>query len=219
METKYKNTNEHLYEDITLWEKIEGVELMKGMPLDGNESPTILDFGFGFGQYLFAAAYAYPNGTIYGIDGDAICIKEVNDKLKERGLINVKLLGEQVNDFSKFEDNSMDMVLLYDALHASFAKKKVLLEEAHRVLKKGGCLSVLPFHQGNWRDQEENKKKYSLPKIRAEIMEYNYEYVGTCPVKGIHWERCHTLYFIQKGSITFDILERMDVMNFVSAVS
>ena len=216
MEFMYKNTNADLYEDIALWEKTEGVELMKGMPLNRNDSPIILDFGFGFGQYLFAAAYAYPNGTIYGIDGNANCIKEVGDKLIERGISNVKLLGEKVNDLSKFEDNSMDMVLLYDTLHASFANKKMLLEEAHRVLKKGGCLSVLPFHQGNWRDKDENKKKYSLTKIREEIMEYDFEYVGTCPVSGVHWERCHTLYYMQKGCITFDILERMDVMNFVS---
>lgn len=216
MENMYKNTNEHLYADIALWEKTEGVEFMKGMPLKGNDSPKILDFGFGFGHYLFAAAYAYPTGTIYGIDGYAICIKEVGNKLKERGIINVKLLGEEVNDLSKFEDNSMDMVLLYDALHASFAGKEMLLKEAHRVLKKGGCLSVLPFHQGNWRDKDENKKKYSLSKIRKEIMVYNFEYVGTCLIKGIHWEKCHTLYYIQKGNITFDILERMDVMNFIS---
>ncbi|WMJ89364.1 hypothetical protein [Anaerocolumna sp. MB42-C2] len=62
MENKYKNTNEYLYEDIAMWEKTEGVKFMKSMPLNGNDSPRILDFGFGFGQYLFAAAYAYPNG-------------------------------------------------------------------------------------------------------------------------------------------------------------
>lgn len=65
METKYKNTNEHLYEDIVIWEKTEGVELMRSMPLNGSDSPQILDFGFGFGQYLFAAAYAYPQGKYY----------------------------------------------------------------------------------------------------------------------------------------------------------
>lgn len=214
MEIKYSNTNEYLYEDIALWEKTEGVEFMKSMPLNENNTPQILDFGFGFGQYLFAATYTYPRGMIYGIDGDAICIKEVGDKIKERGITNVKVIGEEVSDLSRFEDNSMDLVLLYDTLHASFSKKKMLLDEAHRVLKKGGCLSVLPFHQGNWRDQDENKKKYSISKIKSEIMEYGFDYAGTCEVKGVHWEKCHTLYYIQKGNITIDMLERMDVMNF-----
>ena len=57
MEIGYKNTNEHLYEDIALWEKTEGVTLMKSMPLNGIVNPQIIDVGFGFGQYLFAAAY------------------------------------------------------------------------------------------------------------------------------------------------------------------
>ena len=216
MEYKYKNTNEYLYEDIAMWEKTEGVEFMKAMPLNGNDSPQVLDFGFGFGHYLLATAYAYPKGMIYGIDGYPICIKEVGDKIKERGITNVKVIGEEVSDLNRFEDDSIDMVLLYDNLHASFSKKKMLLDEAHRVLKKGGCLSVLPFHQGNWRDKDENKKKYSISKIKAEIMEYGYDYVGTCEVKGVHWEKCHTLYHIQKGNITIDMLERMDVMNFIS---
>jgi hypothetical protein len=47
-------------------------------------------------------------------------------------------------------------------------------------------------------------------------MEYGFDYVDTCEVKGIHWEKCHTLYYIQKGNITIDMLERMDVMNFIS---
>jgi len=204
---EYKNTNEYLYEDIDLWEKTEGVEFMKSMPLYENDSPKILDFGFGFGHYLFATAYAYPKGMIYGIDGYPICIKEIGDKIKERGITNVKVIGEVVSDLNIFEDNSIDMVLLYDALHASFSKKKILLDEAHRVLKKGGCLSVLPFHQGNWRDKDENKKKYSISKIKFEIMEYGFDYVGTCEVKGVHWEKCHTLYYIQKGNITIDMLE------------
>ena len=216
MENKYKNTNEYIYEDIAIWEKTEGVKFMKSMPLNGNDSPQILDFGFGFGQYLLAAAYAYPKGMIYGIDGYPICIKEVGDKIKEQGITNVKQIGEEVSNLNRFEEDSIDMVLLYDTLHASFSKKKMLLDESHRVLKKGGCLSVLPFHQGNWRDKDENKKKYSISKIKSEIMEYGFNYVGTCEVKGVHWEKCHTLYYIQKGNITIDMLERMDVMNFIS---
>ena len=216
MVNNYKNSNEYLYEDIAVWEKTEGIALMKSMPLNGNYTPKILDFGFGFGQYLFAAAYAYPKGTIYGIDGYGICIKEVEDKIEKRGITNIKIIGEEVSDLNRFENNSIDMVLLYDTLHASFSKKKMLLDEAHRVLKKGGCLSVLPFHQGNWRDKDDNKVKYSISKIKAEITEYGFDYVGTCEVKGVHWEKCHTHYYIQKGNNTIDMLERMDVMNFTS---
>jgi len=212
---EYKNTNAALYEDIDQWERTEGIEFMRGMPLNGNESPKILDVGFGFGHYLTSAAYAYPQGTVYGMDGNESCIREVGDKVNLQNLTNVVLIGEHFEDFHHFEDESIDLVLLYDCLHASFAYKNIFLKEAHRVLKKGGCLSALPFHQSNWRDCNEKKKTYSTKKIKEEIESYGYEYAGSCEVKGIHWEKCHTLYYIQKGTITFDLLERMDVMNFI----
>ena len=28
------------------------------------------------------------------------------------------------------------------------------------------------------------------------------------------WEKCHTFYYIKKGIITFDALEKVEVMNF-----
>lgn len=59
------------------------------------------------------------------------------------------------------------------------------------------------------------KKTYTPAKIKAELAEYGFEYGGTCPQKGIHWEKCHTLYYIKKGTITFDTLEKVEVMNFI----
>ena len=213
--TEYSNTNEHLYDDIALWEGTEGKELLSEMPLNGNLSPVILDFGYGFGEYLFAASNAYPKGFIYGIDSNPICVKEVSDKIKARDITNVKLITEHAVDLHTFKDNTVDLVLLYDTLHADFQMKNMLLNEAHRILKPGGCLSILPFHQSNWRNKEEKKIKATPTKIMAEIEEYHFKYNGSCTTKGIHWEKCHTLYYIQKGNITIDMLERIDVMNFL----
>ena len=64
----YSNTNEHLYDDIALWEKTDGRDLFLGMPLTEKNAPSVLDFGYGFGENLFALSNAYPNGKIYGID-------------------------------------------------------------------------------------------------------------------------------------------------------
>lgn len=93
--------------------------------------------------------------------------------------------------------------------------KYMLYEESHRILKAGGVLSILPVHLSNWRDRQGKKKTYTPKLIQAEIEEYGFSYAGTCFQKGVHWEKCHTLYYIKKGNITFDILEKVDVMNFV----
>ena len=60
----YTNTNKSLYDDIALWEKTDGKDLFAQMPLapDVKDVPTVLDFGYGFGENLFALSNAYPNG-------------------------------------------------------------------------------------------------------------------------------------------------------------
>ena len=64
---KYKRK---LYYDIALWEKTDGRDLFTQMPLvpEVTKAPTALNFGYGFGENLFALSNAYPNGKIYGID-------------------------------------------------------------------------------------------------------------------------------------------------------
>ena len=216
----YSNTNEHLYDDIALWEKTDGRDLFLEMPLapEVKDAPSVLDFGYGFGEHLFALSYAYPNGKIYGIDCSPACQKEVGEKVAARGLKNITLINKEVHNLRDFEDASMDLVILYDALHGGDGKGKYMLfEESRRILKSGGCLSILPVHLSNWRDREGKKKTYTPEKIKQELAEYSFEYAGTCGQKGIHWEKCHTMYYIKKGTVTFDTLERVDVMNFLKA--
>jgi ubiquinone/menaquinone biosynthesis C-methylase UbiE len=175
----------------------------------------VLDFGYGFGENLFALSNAYPNGKIYGIDCNPVCQKEVGEKIAAREIKNITLINKEVHNLQDFQDNSLDLVLLYDALHGGDGKGKFMLyEESHRILKRGACLSILPVHLNNWRDHQGKKKTYTPAKIKAELAEYGFEYTGTCPQKGVHWEKCHTLYYIKKGTITFDALEKVEVMNF-----
>ena len=162
-EIKYTNTNEHLYDDIALWEKTEGKSFFEEMPLNGNNSPLILDFGYGFGQYLFAASYTFPDGTVYGIDGNTVCQKEVSEKIENRGIYNIKLINKIAENLQEFQPKSVDLMLLYDNLHGGNGEMKYMLfQEAQRIIKTGGCLSILPFHLSNWRDLQGNKKNILL---------------------------------------------------------
>ncbi len=214
----YTNTNKSLYDDIALWEKTDGVDLFARMPLNPEvkSTPNVIDFGYGFGENLFALSKAFPNGKIYGIDGNTACQKEVGEKIAARGIKNISVINKEVTNLQDFQNDSMDLVLLYDVLHGGDGKGKYMLfEESHRILKCGGCLSILPVHLNNWRDHQGKKKSYTHAKIKAELAEYGFEYAGTCPQKGVHWEKCHTLYYIKKGTITFDALEKVEVMNFI----
>ena len=132
----YSNTNEKLYEDIALWEKTDGRDLFAQMPLAPHVkgSPTVLDFGYGFGENLFALSNAYPNGKIYGIDCNPVCQKEVGEKVAARGIKNITLINKEVHNLQDFADDSLDLVLLYDALHGGDGKGKYMLyEESRRI--------------------------------------------------------------------------------------
>lgn len=72
----YANTNEKLYDDIALWERTDGRDLFLELPLKDKHAPKILDFGYGFGEQLFALTNAYPDAVIFGIDGNSVCQKE-----------------------------------------------------------------------------------------------------------------------------------------------
>ena len=135
----YTNTHKSLYDDIALWEKTDGRDLFAQMPLppEVKDAPTVLDFGYGFGENLFALSNAYPNGKIYGIDCSSVCQKEVGDKVAARGIKNITLINKEVHDLQDFADDSLDLVLLYDALHGGDGKGKFMLyEESHRILKR-----------------------------------------------------------------------------------
>ena len=110
----YSNTNDKLYEDIALWEKTDGRDLFAQMPLapDVKGFLAVLDFGYGFGENLFALSNAYPNGKIYGIDCSPVCQKEVGEKSAARGIKNITLINKEVHNLQDFADNSLDLVLL-----------------------------------------------------------------------------------------------------------
>ena len=102
----YANTNEKLYDDIALWEKTDGKDLFLEMPFKEKSAPKILDFGYGFGEQLFALANAYPKGKIFGIDGSPYCQKEVSDKIAQRKITNITLINKMVNDLSDLTSRS-----------------------------------------------------------------------------------------------------------------
>jgi ubiquinone/menaquinone biosynthesis C-methylase UbiE len=203
-----------VHEKIKLWEREEGAALYRGFGF--NESSKVLDYGCGFGHYTLAASRALDGqGTIYAVDIDKGILKHVSAVALDEGLRNI--VTAVVNkDFSlNFENEFLDMILYYDIFHGEGLHRLTLLEEAKRTLKKGGILSVLPFHLSNFRDKEGKKKKYTYKKLIEEIKEYGFEKVVAQPRIGIHFEKYHSPHYINKGGVEFEELERAEIINFI----
>jgi ubiquinone/menaquinone biosynthesis C-methylase UbiE len=100
---------------------------------------TVLDFGCGPGRYtLPAARMVGSKGTIYAVDVHPLALKAVEKKAKKEGLNNVQLIHSDCA--TGLASQSVDVVLLYDALH-DVADKEAVLTELYRVLKPIGRIS------------------------------------------------------------------------------
>ncbi len=104
----------------------------------------VLDYGCGPGSYTIpAAGLAGPEGLVYALDMNALAIKRVRELVARKGCSNVKTILSDCD--TGLEDNSIDVVLLYDILHA-VRDPVCVLTELHRVLKPGGTLSFSDHH-------------------------------------------------------------------------
>jgi SAM-dependent methyltransferase len=110
---------------------------------------TVLDYGCGPGIFTIPCAQIVgAGGKVYALEVRPEVLRKVSEKIKRENIANVEpILGDKASLATGLGDRSMDVVLVYDVMHA-IDDKSALLQELHRVLKKGGLLSIFPMHLG-----------------------------------------------------------------------
>jgi ubiquinone/menaquinone biosynthesis C-methylase UbiE len=104
----------------------------------------VLDYGCGPGSYITLLAQLVGRaGKIYALDINPLAIRAVRRLVSKKGLVNVETILSGGD--TGLPSSSVDVVLLYDILHDLDEPARVL-EEVHRVLRKGGILSVSDHH-------------------------------------------------------------------------
>jgi len=105
---------------------------------------AVLDYGCGPGGYIIATAELVgKSGKIYALDIHPLAIQMVQNIASKKQLTNVETICSDCK--TGLPDSSIDMVLLYDTLHA-LSDSEGVLAELHRVLKPGGILSLSDHH-------------------------------------------------------------------------
>jgi ubiquinone/menaquinone biosynthesis C-methylase UbiE len=104
----------------------------------------ILDYGCGPGGYVPPAVELVGNsGRIYALDINPLATKRVEKIAMKRQIANVETICSDCK--TGLQDDSLDVVLLYDTFH-DLSDPNGVLKELHRVLKPSGILSFSDHH-------------------------------------------------------------------------
>ncbi len=100
---------------------------------------NVLDFGCGPGRYaLPAAATVGTEGMVFAVDVHPVTIKIVKKRAAKARMTNLRTIHSDCE--TGLPADSVDVVLLFDALH-DMRDKEAVLQELKRVLKPHGTLS------------------------------------------------------------------------------
>ena len=183
---------------IDKWIEESGESILKHIGIKRGQ--TVLDFGCDSGNYTIPAARVIgEQALVYAIDEDKEALDRLMSKAKSKGLKNIVSLEASGRSGVALDNESVDVVLLYDILHYYYfseeADRRQLLREVYRVLKPNGLLSLYPTHL-------EPHMEPNLDVVKREIEKSNFheqnEYSGMIMVHDDNIEKGSVINF-RKG--------------------
>ncbi len=132
--------------DVKRWLRGEGEVFLRDVGV--KKGQIILDFGCGVGHYTVPAAKVVgEEGKVYAIDKDGNVLDQLIQIAESEGLKNVLPIKTSGDFKIELEDESVDVVLLYDVLHyMNLKERKKLYSKIFKILKINGFLLVYPKH-------------------------------------------------------------------------
>jgi ubiquinone/menaquinone biosynthesis C-methylase UbiE len=120
--------------------------LKKYLCLDEIKSKNVLEIGLGYGtvSQLLAESGAHYHGLDIAPNAQAM----VNHRLKQQNLIGDVRIGSMLE--CPFTDNSFDYVISIGCFHHT-GNMQACVDEAYRVLKKGGKAIIMVYNQFSLR--------------------------------------------------------------------
>ncbi len=160
--------------DIEIWLEEESEKVLKEVGIKKDQ--IILDFGCGSGYYTIPAAKIVGDGgKVYALDKSRASLREVMRRAKSQKLKNIRIIETSGELKIPLEDESVDVILLYDVIHSyyfSSTERRELLNEIYRVSKPNALISVYPKHivQEDLRDEIERANFHFERKILERLL-------------------------------------------------
>jgi ubiquinone/menaquinone biosynthesis C-methylase UbiE len=148
---------------------------------DLTEGMKVADLGCGTtGHFVFPTARIVgKSGIVYAVDILKTALENVKKMVKQENAENVKTVWSDLEVYGAtgIEPNSLDLVMLNNTLYLS-SKRKNIISEAIRLLKKGGRLMIvewklvaLPFGPSIENRVREDLIKNTAQKMGLELKE------------------------------------------------
>lgn len=134
-----------------------------------------LEIGSGKGGFLLAQARAHPETNLLGIECEGEFYGYAADRVRRAGLTNVRMLHADATEFVRWRvpDGIVSVIHLYFSdpwPKKRHYKRRVIqdrfLQEAHRVLVRGGELRVVTDHDELWEWDLEHFGRVTAPAER-----------------------------------------------------
>ena len=144
-------------DDMEKWIDNGGEKFLEDIGIKRDQS--ILDFGCGVGNYTIpAATVAGERGKVYAVDKNKESLDEMMQRAEKIGLKNIERIDVSEEIKVSLQNESVDVVLLYDVIHL-VDNRNGLLTEIYRVSKPNALISVYPKHHWEHMNMELNDVK------------------------------------------------------------
>ena len=125
-----------------------GVEFLREIGV--GRGCVVLDFGCGSGNYAIPVARVVgEEGRVYALDKNERSLDELMRRVESAGLRNIERMDSSGEPEIQLDDESVDVVLLYDIFWyfpLTDPNLTKLLNEVYRVSRPNALISVYPQH-------------------------------------------------------------------------
>lgn len=127
-----------------VWDSFFNTSLILSKLQLTSDCNDVVEFGCGYGTFTIPAARII-SGIVFALDIEQEMIDSTQKAASRSKLANIKcILRDFVKDGTGLQNNSVDYAMLFNILH--YEEPISLLDEAFRVLKKDGLVSIIHWN-------------------------------------------------------------------------
>ena len=144
--------------------------------LDLKENITVCEFGCGSGMFSISLAKRLKQGKVYGLDILEEKLEALKTRVSLENLLNIEIVLSNIEEIggSTLSDNSIDLVLIPNVLFQN-ENKKIIIEEAKRITKKGGEILIVDWKKEIPSGPKEGTISIKEVKEIAEILNLKFK--------------------------------------------